>query len=78
MGKIKAFSQDRLSIHVVCMFLIEGIMSSVRVWSDDFRDGHQYITGFQERSQTSRLQPFIAVLRLFFSGIPVRPVRQGN
>jgi hypothetical protein len=59
--------------------MIKGIMSTVPVWPDDFRDGDYYITGFQERSQTGGLQPLIAVLRLFFgSGIPVRPVRQVN
>jgi hypothetical protein len=74
-GKMKALSQNGLSIPGSSRLLIKGIISTVRVWPDDFRNGDYDISGFQERSQTGGLQSFIAVLRLFFSsGIPVRPV----
>jgi hypothetical protein len=51
-GKMKALSQNGLSIHGSSRLLIKGLMSTVRVWPDDFRDGDYNITGFQERSQT--------------------------
>ena len=50
-GKMKALSQNGLSIHGSSRLPIKGIMSTVHVWSDDFRDGDYYRTGFQERSQ---------------------------
>ena len=49
---MKALSQNGLSTHGFSMLLVKGIMSTVRVWPDDFRDGDYNITGFQERSQT--------------------------
>jgi hypothetical protein len=49
---MKALFQNGPSTHGTSRFLIKGIMSTVRVWPDDFRDGDDNITGFHERSQT--------------------------
>ena len=62
MGKMKALSQNGLSIHGSSGLLIKRISSTVRVWHDDFRDGDYYITGFQERSQTAGFSQILAII----------------